>query len=279
MNPPDVPQKIAFFSLTPFLAISFGLTWGIIALYIFLPDRMAGLFGALSGQHPLFYLAVYAPAIAAFILVVFHEGPGGLKRFLSRLLLWRCSIAWYLFLLAGIPLVFYLGAAIKGTLSYPFDAIGALLSALFFAVIKGPVEEFGWRGYALPLLQRKFAPLWASLILGLIWGVWHLPAFLLSGTEQSQWGFVPFLVGCVAISIIATGLFNGSGGSILLAALFHFQLMNPIFPDAQPYDSYILVVMAVLLVGWRRSDLLSRDGAVTEIVPRSQNLKPQEGQC
>jgi membrane protease YdiL (CAAX protease family) len=52
------------------------------------------------------------------------------------------------------------------------------------ALFIGPIEEFGWRGVALPLLQRKFAPFWAGLILGGIWGAWHIPAFLMSGTPQ-----------------------------------------------------------------------------------------------
>jgi uncharacterized protein len=87
--------------------------------------------------------------------------------------------------------------------------------------IKGPVEEIGRRGLALPLFQRRFSPIWASLILGMIWGIWHLPAFLLSGTPQSAWSFTPFFVGAVAISVIVTPMFNHSCGSIFLPALFH----------------------------------------------------------
>jgi len=76
-------------------------------------------------------------------------------------------------------------------LSFPFSTLPAFLTATFFAIIKGPVEEFGWRGLALPLMQRKLAPIWAGLILGVIRGVWHLPAFLMSGTQQSEWSFAP----------------------------------------------------------------------------------------
>ncbi len=142
-----------------------------------------------------------------------------------------------------------------------------MLVALVLAAIKGPIEEFGWRGLALPLLQRKFAPIWGGLILGIIWGLWHFPAFLLSGTQQSQWSFAAFFTGCLAISVIVTELFNRSHGSILLSALFHFQLMNPIFPDAQPYDTYLLIVVASLIVWWNRKDMFSKEGAVTEVIP------------
>lgn len=270
----DSPERFLFSlrTLLPFLGITFGLAWGILALYILLPDMMIGLFGELTGQHFLFYLAVYAPAIAAIMIVVSRGGVVGLRRYLARFLLWRCHPAWYAFLLAGVPLFFYGGALLKGNLSsdhFPFATVSGLISALFFSAIKGPVEEFGWRGFALPLLQRKLAPIWAGLILGIIWGLWHLPAFLLSGTQQSAWSFAPFFVGSVAISVIMTSLFNSSRGSILLPALLHFQLMNPIWPDAQPYDTYLIVPAAVLIVLLNRKAMFCRKGAVAEVIPTS----------
>ena len=259
-------------SLIPFLIITFGLAWGIIALYIFLPAQMAGMFGEISGQHPLFYLATYAPAIAALAIVLFKNRWGGMRRFLSRLLLWRASAAWYAFLLIGIPLLFYAGAVWKG-LSFaeliPVSSVGAYLVALALFAVKGPVEEIGWRGLALPLLQRKMAPLWAGLLLGIIWGVWHLPAFFLSGTPQSAWSFTDFFVGTVALSLIATALFNASRGSILLPALFHLQVINPLWPDAQPYDTIPFVVAAIVIVWLNRESMLRRDGGLTTIIPEA----------
>ena len=120
---------------------------------------------------------------------------------------------------------------------------------------------------ALPLLQRRLAPFWAGLVLGGIWGLWHLPAFLLSGTEQSQWSFAPFFVGCLAISVIATALFNASRGSILLPALFHFMLMNPVFPDAAPYDTYLLVAVAIVVTYPGRKTMFTSGGAVSTVIP------------
>ncbi len=267
INKPLIPFK----SLLLFLLIAFGIAWGILALFILLPNQMNAAFGELSGNHPLFFLAVYAPAIAAFIVILYNAGVGGLRRYLSRLLLWRCSVGWYAFLLIGIPLLYYGGAALKGNLieePFPFTSSLALIVALVLMAIKGPVEEFGWRGLALPLLQRKFSPIWAGLILGVIWGFWHLPAFLLSGTPQSAWSFTPFFIGSVAVSVIVTPLFNASRGSILLPALFHFQLNNPIWPDAQPYDTYFFVAAAILVVWLNRSSMFTREGAITEVIPQ-----------
>lgn len=257
-------------ALVPFVVITFGVAWGILALFVLLNEQMTDLFGPLSGRHPLFVLAVYAPAIAALALVLFYTGAGGLKRFLSRLLLWRCPAAWWAFLIFGIPLLFAAGAVLKGNLfdyAFPFSSVASLAGALAATLVIGPVEEFGWRGLALPILQRRFAPLGAGLILGLIWGLWHLPAFLLSGTPQSAWSFTPFLVASLAVSVILTPLFNASRGSLLLSALFHFQLNSPLWPDAQPYDTVAFAAAAVLVVCFNRGAMLDKGGAVTAVVP------------
>jgi membrane protease YdiL (CAAX protease family) len=262
---------ISFGSLFPFLLITFGLAWGLFGLFVLLPGPIEHLFGELRASNPLFILAVYSPAIAAFAIVLRRTGIAGLGRFLSRLLLWRCSPGWYGFLLLGIPAIYIAGAALGGTLSaetFAWPDLGAVLAASAFMLVLGPVEEFGWRGLALPLLQRRMAPFWAGLILGLIWGIWHLPAFYLSGTPQSGWDFTPFFVGSVAVSLILTPLFNASRGSILLAMLFHFQLNNPMWPDAQPYDMYLFAAFAEVVVWLNRKNMFSRGDAVIEVVPR-----------
>lgn len=261
---------IPLMSLVPFLLMTFGVAWGIFAPFILLPEPIVAVFGEVSGRHPLFILAVYAPAIAAFTVITYHSGVRGLRRYLTRLLLWRCSLVWYAFLLVGIPLLFFGGAALKGNLftePFPFTSFQSLILALAITMVIGPIEEFGWRGLALPLLQRRFAPMWAGLILGVIWGFWHLPAFLLSGTPQSAWSFTPFLVGSVAISLIVTPMFNTSHGSILLPLLFHFQLNNPIWPDAQPYDTFFFVAAAIGVVWVNRKAMFRKTGAVTNVVP------------
>jgi uncharacterized protein len=119
---------------------------------------------------------------------------------------------------------------------------------------------------ALPLLQRRLRPMWAGLALGLVVAFWHTPAFLLSGTKQSAWAFWPFFLGVVAISVILTPMFNAARGSLLVAALFHAQMNNPVWPDAQPWDMWVFVAVAGTVATVNRRALLDRNEAATTIV-------------
>ena len=256
-------------AILPFVLITFAVTWGLTGIYILRPAEATAWFGEISGAHPFFFLATWGPAIAAVVVTLGHGGLRGLRSFASRATLWRCPPGWVAFILVGVPLTFAAGAAVKGTLmaSLPFDGPAALFGVMAIMLFLGPVEEFGWRGVAQPILQRHMPPILAGLLIGATWGVWHLPAFFLAGAVQSGWSFTPFLIGNIALAVIVTPLFNASRGSILLPALFHFQLINPLWPDAQPYDTYFFVLVAVIIVWLNRSTMFTRAGAVTEVIP------------
>lgn len=180
-------------TLRTFFIATFAISWGVGVLISVFPDQTASLFGPMGYTNPAFILIVYTPGIVAVALVLRHFGIRGLGQFLRRLTLWRMPAIWWLILLVGIPAVFYAGAAVKGTLGdpFPFSPWYAVLPALIPALLIGPIEELGWRGIALPLLQRRLAPLWSALIIGVVWAIWHTPAFFLSGTKQSAWDFGP----------------------------------------------------------------------------------------
>jgi hypothetical protein len=250
-----------------FMAITFGLGWGMGALLFLFTDQIEAVFGPISGTNPVFILLVWSPAIAGLALVWRHYGRGGIGSFLRRLTLWRMPSAWWVFLLLGIPAMKYIGAAFNGTAGdFPFSPWYGLLPALAIALFIGPVEELGWRGVALPLLQRRFAPIWAALILGAFWAVWHAPAFLLSGTPQGAWSFGPYLFGVLALSVIITPMFNAAQGSILTAALFHFQMNGPAWPDAQPWENYLFAAVAIAVVILNRETMFTRTGAATDVL-------------
>lgn len=257
-------------ALIAFLILTFGITWGVIGIYIVRPEWASTTFGEISGSHPFFFIATWAPAISALVLLLFYAGLSGVKGFFSRLLLWRCSPGWAAFILIGIPLVYVAGSLIKGgSVLAPLPPEGGvtLIAMLFVMLLLGPIEEFGWRGVAQPILQRHMAPIWAGAIIGMVWGIWHLPAFYLSGTVYEDWSFLPFFIGNITLAILVTPIFNQSRGSLLWPILFHWQLINPFWPDAQPYDTWILVAVAMISVWWNRDTLFNHQGAVTEVYP------------
>jgi membrane protease YdiL (CAAX protease family) len=263
-----IPNK----ALIGYFLLTFGITWGVIGSYVLMPERTSALFGEISGSHPLFFLATWAPAIAAVVLVIAFGGITGLRAFLSRLLLWRISAGWVVFVFLGLPLVFVAGSLIKGgpiLAPAAFEDASATVAVMFMMLFLGPVEELGWRGVLQPLLQRRLAPIWAGALVGAIWGIWHLPAFFLSGTVFGGWGFLPFFVGNVVLAVLVTPILNGTRGSLFWPMLFHWQLINPFWPDAQPLDTWILVAVAVIVVWWNRETLFTKDYAVTEVIPAS----------
>jgi membrane protease YdiL (CAAX protease family) len=255
-------------TLTPFLALTFGISWAVVAVIILFTDQVVAIFGEITSSNPLYILAVYTPGFVGVFLVWRHYGLAGLGSFFRRLTLWRMPRAWWFFLLLGIPVLKYLGAALNGTIgTFPFSPWYLVLPALAHFFFLGPIEEFGWRGLAQPLLQRKMAPFWAGLTLGSIIAIWHLPAFLLGGgVEYGSWAVVPFLGGVIVIYVILTPMFNSARGSLLIAYLFHFQMMNPIIPDAQPWENLIFALAAVVIVVLNRRTMFKKGSGVTEVL-------------
>jgi len=273
--PPDraaIVHRVPTRAVAVFFPATFAITWGIVGSYILIPEAAAALFGEIGASHPLYFIATWAPAISGLALVGVFAGVGGLRAFLSRVLIWRCAPLWWLFILAGLPLVFVVGSVIKGgplLAPLPPEGVEPVLMLFGMMLFLGPIEELGWRGVAQPLLQRHMAPLWAGALIGGAWGIWHLPAFYLSGVVYEGWHFLPFFIGNVALAILVTPIFNNGRGSLLLPMLFHWQLINPFWPDAQPWDTWILVAVAVGVVWWKRETMFGRMDAVTEVVPAS----------
>ncbi len=194
--------------LIAFFVLAYLLTWWIYPVLKISP--LLGIFG------------LFGPALAAMIMAAVTGGKTGLKALLSRAVRWRVGVPWYVIAL-GLPTVLSL---LTAALAYLFGAskvlqVGALsiFDVVLFILVVG--EELGWRGYALPLLLEKRSPVTASLILGVLWGLWHLPTFLVPGTPQYGLPLTAFVLLTIEYSILMTWVFLHTLGSVLIATLFH----------------------------------------------------------
>jgi len=213
------------YSLVIGIVLMFALTW---------PIDLANS-GIVPIQFPfIVYLFLgWGFIFASVIMTGLTLGKDGVVALLKRYVQWRVGWQWYLaaFLLAPslIVLAVYINAALVGV---PPDFSTVMAHKIFGAPAYLPLfilpffivdflangEEIGWRGYVLPRLQAKYSALTSTLILGVIWGFWHLPKYL---THWNTVSFLWFMAHVLAVSVLYTWLYNGTRGSLLLVTLFH----------------------------------------------------------
>jgi uncharacterized protein len=179
----------------------------------------------------LIFMSSFGPLASASVVARWQEGTTGVRTLLAQGLRWRVHPVWYLVAVFAPPALMLLADALwvlmGGVLSFPKPLTWLVVPLNFVLVllIGGPLdEEFGWRGYALPRLQIQYGPFRASLILGTLWAIWHLPLFFLPGTANSLLPFWLFLLQCLALTLVFTWLYNSAAGSVLLTMLFHTSI-------------------------------------------------------
>ena len=231
-----------------FFLIAFAATW-LLEIPLALSQTGTGLL-PFSLPLPAVALTIAAatfvgPTVAAFIMTAITDGRAGLRRLLRRYVLWRVGLWWYVFVILAVPAIEILGAiVVPGALAstqLPSSSMLLGYPAAFVTtfVLGGPLgEEPGWRGFALPRLQLLHGPLVGSLILGVLWALWHLPLFW-SGvwTPLSLPNVVMFIVMITALTIMMSWVFNNAKGSLLIAMLMHAsfntfanKVVAPMFP-------------------------------------------------
>jgi uncharacterized protein len=261
--------------LVAFFVMAYAFSWLVWAPWVLGGDG-AGLVPINISQTASGYLNATAilagPTRAAFIMTATTEGREGVRRLLGRYVLWRVGLRWYMFALIGVPLIMLLGTMVYsmelpnlGALGGPSYLLSYLLSFALVTVLGGPLlEEGGWRGFALPRMERLHGPLLASLILGILWALWHLPEFLVPSWTAAMGGgsivvIILFTITAVTFTIVITWVFNNTRASLLLAILVHASIdtfggtLAAIFPakavtSAFPYIIGFGVVALVLIV-------------------------------
>jgi membrane protease YdiL (CAAX protease family) len=132
-------------------------------------------------------------------------------------------------------------------------------------------EELGWRGTALPRLLTRWNALISSIILGVLWGLYHLPSFLLSGLPLKNAPLIPFMLGALAITILVTWTFNHTNGSLIPVFLYHFSFnlilnVTGIFsnPTLLGFYAVITLVTSIIVVVLERIPSVQPANPLTE---------------
>lgn len=206
------------------------------------------------------YLGAFGPLLSSVIVTWLMSGRAGLTELWSRIVRWR--VGWLGWLAGGLPIgLFALAAVITIAIGNPPPALALLgqvnylpylgvLALPFWFVTYGLGEESGWRGFALPRLQNGRSALRATLILWIMWALWHIPAFFYLDTYRALGlGMFPlFALGLLAGAIVFTWIYNTTGGSVLIAALYH-ALFN-LFTATEAADGTMQMVMSILVMVW-----------------------------
>lgn len=254
--------------LVVYFAAVFAWTWGLAALLVLAPEWVEKNFGEMSATQPIFVLAVYGPTLVSVVLTAVFEGRAGLSRLVARLNPLRTRWWWLVAVPVGMLALSFVSGLLASWLGFggmpKFQGLSALGFALtvMFLTEPGPLgEELGWRGFALPRMLAVCSPRWpgrtmtSGLVLGIIWAVWHLPAFFISGTPQQGFALPLFLVGALALSMIATWLFVRTSGSVLLSIVLHRMANGANDLTNVDFEVFALgmVVVALALVFFSKS--------------------------
>lgn len=241
--------------LVAYFVLVFGIEWLLVplALTSLVPPLVALLLGS------------WLPNGVGVLVTAATGGSAGLRRLLERVRLWRIGHRWYVIALclptttAGLAI----GIGLLSGIGAPEPAGSSYLLPIFLgAVFTGALgEELGWRGTALPHLLARWNALASNLILGILWGLYHLPSFLLAGMPLHDAPLVAFMVASIGITTLMTWTFNRTAGSLIPVFLYHFAFnflgnATGIFGDATLVWLWAgilgAVAMAVIALEWAR---------------------------
>jgi uncharacterized protein len=249
-----------------FYILAFGISWFGMMSVVLASQGVAPFDSPYFLVLSIFY--AIGPALAAVIVAQVAYGQIGVWDLLKGLIRWRVGLVWYIVAVLVPAVLFIVAQVITRLLGLPVTIIMppvVLSSYVIFSFgitfLANTCEEIGWRGFALPRLQKRHHALLATLIVGTLWGLWHLPLIFLA-SPMSEYPFL-WLISIVADAFVYTWIYNSTKGSILLVALFHGSgnIFGAFITGVSPI-AYTLVncVMAIALIAvFGRANLSRRE--------------------
>jgi uncharacterized protein len=244
-------------------AVAFFVLTYLVTAVLWLPAIRSGqpLAAVMQGREALpIVIATVVPSLVAVLLSGCERGWRGVRELLAQITRWRFGIGWYAVALFLSPLLWAVSLAIGRLLGAGTPEVQ--LDVLIPLAALG--EELGWRGYALPRLQLRMRPLPASLLIGVLWAGWHLPYFAFPDAHPLPFavGFPLFAAGMVSDSVLATWIYNSTGGSVLATMLYHHSIhvasAIPVIPGV-----FGAVVFALVNVAAAVGALVASRGSLT----------------
>ena len=234
------PLDLGRIALVGFFLLTFAITWTAWLAPAALGTPGNSRFFGLGG--PVFLPGVFAPAFVALALTAFSEGRAGAARLLARIGRWQVGAHMYLFAIGYMAATKLFAALIHRVAIGEWPSFGdtplpLMLGAILVSTWVQAGEEIGWRGYALPRLAAHLGLSGASILLGVIWALWHLPLFYLQGSGSDGQSFPIYLLHVTALSVAMSWLYWKTEGSLLLVMLMHASVNNTsdIVPAALPH--------------------------------------------
>jgi len=251
-------RTVVIFFLLTFLA-----SWSlfIAAVSVSGTAHYGSIFSTLG--YGMYLIGVFTPALVAVLLSWREQRRAGVKALLSQMLRVPSHFVWYLFAIGYFLVVKIMAALIYRVIAGEWPVFGhesfvVIAAAVIFSTPFQAGEELGWRGFALPRLSNQFGLPLASIILGLIWAVWHLPFFFFEGADKFGQSFPVYLVSVVALCVAIAWLYWRTRGSLLLVMFMHSAVNNTteIVPSRLPVTHNVWSIQASP-VAWISTALLS----------------------
>ncbi len=269
-----------------FFLLTYAFSW-----LIWIPSVLDGIgldlpFNVAGYSTVVVVIGAFAPLLAAITLVAMDEGWKGIKSFFGKAFDFHIKPV-YMILALVLPLVIHLishylaravGLEVANTLFPAELSVSPIILAIpyFFLMllIGGGQEEFGWRGYAQEPLQEKIGVIPASLLIGVIWGIWHLPLWFMAGDMHSAYSFLAFVMMTTSISLIYAWLYNSSGKKLIVVLFFH--AMNntaaPLIPflhgiEGKPETAYWIYAAVNVIFGLVFASFLVKGSWLTQDKP------------
>jgi membrane protease YdiL (CAAX protease family) len=266
-------QTMAFIKRHPI--VTFYLLAFVISWLGFVPQTLYsyGLFPFTS--FVFLILGNGGPAFAAMIVAWLLGRGKGLRDLFAPLLRWRVRFIWYLVALFLQAALFVIATGVvlvvAGEPQPDLTKITPPFLPLIILLIQIPInvwEEIGWRGFALPRLQSRHSALLSSLLIGVLWNLWHIPLLLAPDNPMSSFPLVPWFIGNLALTVIYTWVYNHTRGSLLILTLLHaaqnaaaqvlYLSLGEIPALGVTIDAALKCILAIVLVAVYRGESLSR---------------------